>query len=243
MSQWQVQSQSIGMSLAGGRSPVYAYAFQSLAKFHPETSIDMLGDVYLFWKTDETKDLVPKFEDKGVRNEVLRAWKMIQARSLAMKEAESIAAEARKTRKTLKETLADRPGMPIIMPPPFSWMTFGNVPMGSAPNAARNSDVVGVAYAGDDFMRTVFRLEPSQIGTAFNEPKTVAYVIQLDEFTPSHKVLWKEFEVDDFSKYEPAAREDQRQAYQAWLDEIKTSAGLKWERKADQTQESGSREE
>jgi hypothetical protein len=243
ISRWQAQSTPIGASLAGGRMPVYNFAFQNLSEFRPEISIDMQGNFYYFWKTDEIKDRVPKFEDKGVREEVKRAWKMTQARSLAMKEAESLAAEARKTRKTLKEALADRPNMQIIMPPPFSWLTFGNVPLGSAPNAARYSDVTGVEYAGDAFMRTVFHLEPSQIGVAFNEPQTRAYVIQLNEYTPSHHVLWKEFEVDDFSKYAPATREDQHRIYQAWLGEIKASAGMTWERKVDPMQESGPREE
>jgi hypothetical protein len=236
MAQWQIRSQPIGASFINRRFPVSAYVFQRLSVFHPEFSEDILGNGYLFWKTDETKDRVPEFSDQGVRSDVLRAWKMIKARSLAMKEATSIAEEVRKTRKTLKEALADRTGMHVIMPPPFSWMTFGNVPAGSAPGAARYSEVVGVPYAGDEFMRTVFHLEPSQVGTAFNTPKNAVYVIQLNEFTPSHEVLWKEFEVDDFSKYAPIAMGDQYRAIQAWLDEIKSSAGLKWQRPADQNQ-------
>ena len=102
---------------------------------------------------------------------------------------------------------------------------------------------MGVDYAGEEFMRTVFHLEPGQIGVALNAPQNVAYVIQLSGLSPSHEVLWKEFEVDDFSKYAPAAAEDQRQIVRAWLDEIKSSAGVEWKRKAGQPGESGPREE
>jgi hypothetical protein len=189
-------------------------------------SVGLKGDLYLFWKTDETKERIPKFDDKGVREQVLRAWKMIPARKLALQEAESLAAEARKNKKFLKQAFADRPDLHVILPPPFSWITFGNVPLGSAPNAARVSAVEGVDMAGDDFMRAVFRLEPGQTGAGMNAPQTVAYVIRLTELNPSQEVLWKQFEVDDFSKYAPAAEGDRLQTARAWLDEIKSSAGF-----------------
>ena len=243
ISQWEAQATQIGASFVGMRDPVARYAFLTLARFHPAESMDLLGDAYLFWKTEETKDRVPEFNDKGVRERVLRAWKMIRARSLALKDADALAAEARKAQKPLKQALADRPDLRVIMPPAFSWITFGNVPLGSAPSAARISNVAGVDVAGEDFMRTVFHLEPGQIGVAMNAPKTVAYVIRLNELSPSHDVLWKEFEVDDFSKYAPAAITDQRQIVQAWLDEIKASAGLQWKHKPEQSPDSGPQEE
>ena len=96
--------------------------------------------------------------------------------------------------------------------------------------------------AGEDFMRAVFGLERGQIGVAFNAPKSVAYVIRMTELSPSREVLWKQFEVDDFSKYAPVAQADRQRIEHAWLEEIKTSSGMKWERKPQMT-ESGSREE
>jgi hypothetical protein len=238
ISQWEARGSEIGASLVGGREPVWFYAYQSGAKFKPEMSADLKGDVFLFWKTDETKDRVPKFDDKGVRERVLHEWKMIRARKLALAAAQTLASEASKADKSLKKAFADRPDMRVILPPPFSWMTFGNVPLGSAPNAVRRSVVTGVEEAGDEFMRTVFHLTPGQIGVAMNAPQTVAYVVQLTEFTPSYNVLWKQFEVDDFNKYTPVAAGDQQQVVRAWLDEIKKSSGVQWMRKSDQTTES-----
>lgn len=243
MAQWEAQSRPIGASLVGGRDPVWHYAFGSLARFRPETATDLEGDFYLFWKTEETKDRIPEFDGPGVRERVLKAWKAMHARPLAVKAAESLAAEARKGKQTLKQAFADRPDLKVLTPPAFSWITFGNVPLGSAPGAARISTVPGLEYAGGEFMRTVFRLEPGRIGVAMNAPKTIAYVVRPREFSPSHEVLWKEFEVDDFAKYAPAASDDQQQILRAWIDEIQASAGVEWKRKPDRMMESGPREE
>jgi hypothetical protein len=243
MSQWEARASDIGGSLVGGRDPVAHCAF-AMAEFRAETSTSMSGDLYLFWKVQETKDRVPKFDDPGVREHVLQTFKMIDARRLAIKAAEALAAEARQAKKPLKEAFAGRGELRVLTPPAFSWVTFGNVPLGSAPEAARISDVKGVEFPGDEFMRTVFRLEPGGTGVAINAPQSVVYVIWLKEFTPSFRVLWKEFEVDDFSKYAPAAMDDRQRTYRAWLDEIKAATGAEWKRKPDRmTEYSGPRDE
>ena len=178
-----------------------------------------------------------------MRQRVLRAWKMTKARPLAVKEANAMVDEMREDKKTLKEVVADRPDRKAIMPPPFSWITFGNVPLGSAPQAARISNVPGVEFAGTEFMRTVFHLEPGELGVTMNAPQNIAYVIQLNEFSPSREVLWTEFEVDDFSKYVPAAADEQRQIVSAWLKELQSEAGVEWQRDPDQIRESAPEEE
>ena len=100
--------------------------------------------------------------------------------------------------------------------------------------------------AGEEFMRTVFGLEkPGQVAVAFNAPKTVAYVVQLTEFSPAYEVRKSQFEVDDFRKYAAVAAEDQRRMQRAWLKGIETSAGFEWtpghdpEQTADSGQPSG----
>ena len=47
---------AIGRSLVGGRDPVWHYAFLTLARFRAEISTSLKGDLFLFWKTEETKD-------------------------------------------------------------------------------------------------------------------------------------------------------------------------------------------
>ena len=187
-----------------------------------------LNYAYLSWKTEETKERTPKFTDEGVRQQVLRAWKMIEAREPALKAAQSLAAEASKANEPLKKLFADRPDLTAVTPRPFSWMTFGNVAYGSSPSA-RLGTVSEVDSAGEDFMKTVFSLQAGETGVAMNAPQTVAYVIRVTAFSPPQDALWKQFETEDFTKYASVADDDRRKIVRAWLQEIKTSAGFHWE--------------
>ncbi len=143
----------------------------------------------------------PSWDDKNVRQEVLHAWKLKQARDLARKHAESMAEEAAKTGATLKGAFPDLPQDQIISPPPFSMLTEGSVPRGSSPAPPRLSEVEGVPMVGQDFMRAVFNLEINQTGVAMNLPQTVVYVVQLIKYSPPQDVLWQIFLAEDFSKY------------------------------------------
>ena len=190
--------------------------------------------MYLFWKINETPESEPSLDNKDVRQEVVHAWKMIRARELARKEAERMAESARKSGGTLREAFADLANTKVIDPPPFTMLTEGFVPQASSPNSIRLSNVEGVSMAGLDFMRAVFNLEKGQIGIAMNAPQTVTYVIQLVNYTPPQDALWKIFLAEDYSKYSSAATLDLNASRRAWLDSLKTYAGLKWEAKPEQ---------
>ncbi len=224
---WEAAESEIGSALVGRGARAWRYAFRSMSKFRPEKAMDFGGNLYLFWKTEDAKEEVPKFEDEGVREEVLRAWKMDQAWKLAKKKAESLAAEAREADKPFAQVFAGRPKLPVLTPPPFTWMTLDEMPLSYA-RSSQISDVEGVDFAGGEFMRTVFRLEPGEVGAEMNAPQTMAYVIRLIEFSPPYNTIWEWFKVDDFRKYSAVAQGDQNQMYRAWLDEIKTAAGFKW---------------
>lgn len=227
LAQWQLRETEIGSAFAGRQMAVWQAAYTTLPLFSPELSGDLKGNIFLFWKTEDVKERTPSFDDEGVRKQVLRTWKLIKAREPALAEAKSLAAEAGK-KDSLKQALADRSDLTVVTPPPFSWITFGNVPLGSAPNAARISNVEGLDMPGEAFMKTVFGLDPGQAGEAMNAPETVAYVVRVTTFSPPFDELWRRFEVDDFNTYAPAAAEDRQKASRALLQEIKTSAGLQW---------------
>ena len=83
---WEPSSDRVG-------PPVARYAFE-LATFSPKQSVarpDQLSlfwqDRYLFWKTADKREEVPKFDAVGVRDEVLKAWKLGEARKFALKKA------------------------------------------------------------------------------------------------------------------------------------------------------------
>lgn len=198
-------------------------------------SEDVLGNHYLFWKVQDAKEEVPKFEDSGVREQVLAAWKMVQARKLALGEAEHLRDLALKSRKPLKEAFVDRPDIldKLVLTTPFSWLTRGLVPVETSLAPPRISSVTGVQMPGPDFMRTVFDLQKDQVGVAMNVPQTIAYVLRVIEFNKSDVVLWTEFTADPYMTYAAAAFDDQRQLFEAWREGLKIEAGLQWKRKAD----------
>ncbi len=82
--------------------PFAEYAYDTLVTLKPTDSYGS-KERYLFWIIDQTPDRIPKFDDKGVREEVTEAWKMVQARKDALAAAKKLAAEARKARQIAEE--------------------------------------------------------------------------------------------------------------------------------------------
>jgi len=172
-------------------------------------------------------------ETDQLRQEVVRAWKMIQARSMARDRAAQLAALARKTGKSLQEALAKEPGVTVLEAGPFTWLTHGGISPRLFVQAPppRISSIPQVELPGEEFMQTVFRMEPGQVEVAFNQPQTVAYVIRVKTFEPSDEVLWKMFLAEPYSDYSTAAMLDQQKIRRAWLEQLKRQIGFRWERK------------
>jgi hypothetical protein len=228
---WEAAETDIGRSVVERtNSFVYAFAYRSLPEFRPTQSFDpSAGAAYLFWKSEDKKEYVPRFDDKGMHEEVLLSWKMIKARDLAKKAAETLAEEANKTGKSLKKAFVNRMDLRVVLPPKFSWMTVTNVALTSRQRPqARISPVAGVEMAQDEFMSTVFGLQPGQAGVAFNSPKTVIYVVRPSEFTPLYEVRWKLFLAESFASYAAAGEQDQIAVFRAWNEDIRKSAGFEW---------------
>jgi hypothetical protein len=248
---WQAQDANIsdvGTSMIGGGSvPVWAYVYQS-PKYRSMVSLSG-NAAYLCWKSEDVREFTPKFDDKGVHDEVLHSWKMVQARSLARKAAKSLADEANRVGKPLKEVLKSRPDLRVVLPPQFSWMTISQVaPTSTQRPQVRLSPVAGVPMAGENFMTTVFQLEPGQADVAFNNPETTAYVVRPSEFTHSYEVRWRLFLVDSFATYAAAGAPDEREVFRAWDKEIKEAAGFDWgpghrTEQADETSRGGQRQQ
>jgi hypothetical protein len=236
LSQWEARDSDVGgwlpaeivgenLNLLRSGS-VLQSSYQSPVTFRPGVAVDGAA-CYLYWKYKDGKEYIPEFDK--VRDQVLKTWKLAPARTLAKKAAETLAAEANKTGKPLHLLFADRPDLlkRLIEPLKFSWMRLREVAFTSAERAELNS-VQGIPMAGEEFMQTVFCLEPGKTGVAFNVPETVVYVVQPSRFTPSYDVRWKLFETGDFAKYGEIAAEDRTDMARAWMKELKTSAGLQW---------------
>jgi len=230
LSALQAVQLDIGKSVIDGATPFISHAYETLPEYRPAISQDTEGNQYLFWKTKDVEARIPEFTDEGVRQKVARVWKMIHARSFAMREAERLAREARQANKPLEEVFRGRAGVAVIKTAPFSWMTYGAVPALLSRTPPKLSEVDGVDTPGPEFMRTVFKLTVGQVGVAMNQPQTAAYVIRLVNTEPATTVLWELFVADDYSKYVAVAFDDQRKVIQAWQDGLKARAGFRWER-------------
>lgn len=238
LSPFELADLSIGKSYVR-QTPFYQYAFdKNFATFNPISSVDVEGNRYLAWKTEETEERVPQFDETGMREQVVRAWKLVQAKSLATKEAENLAKEAHQANKSLKDFFAGREGITVSEPEPFSWMTFGSLPpMAWGNRPPQLSEVKGAEYAGQRFMQAVFRLSVGDVGVALDEPETTVYLVRPEEFSPLEAVLQKEFEAASLRSYASAGMSDIQQFQRDWWKGIYDGAGVKWERDPVQARE------
>ena len=192
----------------------------------PVTSRDVEGNRYLSWKTEDQPEFTPSFQ--SARDDVLRAWRIVEARPLARKAAEEIATEA-KAGKTLEQIAAARGGLEVEKAGPFTWLTRGTAPFGSAPELSQPE---GLAMPGDEVMRAVFDLEPGQTAVAFNEPKTVCYAIRLVSLEPDDAQLKDLFlaSSQDPRRLATVADDDTRSVYDGWMKSILERFAVSWKR-------------
>jgi hypothetical protein len=195
----------------------------------PVTTRDVAGNRYLSWKTDDQPAVAPEFA--AARADVERAWRIVEARPLARKVAEEIAAQVQ-AGATLADAVAKRTGDPkleIVKAGPFAWLSRGGASFGSA---ASLSQPDGLSMPGEEFMAAVFGLEPGGTAVAFNEPRTVCYCIRLDALTPPEDDLRKRFFAGGVNQPQLMAvtREAQEQAYLRWIADLERRRGLEWKR-------------
>ncbi len=221
--------EGIGESFLG-RDPFVAYAFGSWQLFQAVMSIDNANNQYLAWKIDQRPARVPKLDE--IRDDVVRAWKMIEARKPAFEHAKSLKESAEKDKMTLAQ-LAERDKLAELNPPEFSWLTYGSTPAYNNRTPPRLSQVEGVEDAGNGFMQAIFSLQDAGIGVAFNNPQTICYAAQVKQFEPGLEVLRRTFLADNYSTYRQVDAPQQQQAYEIWTNSVKREAGLKWARQPD----------
>lgn len=195
------------------------------ARWRPVATRDFAGNRYLSWKTEDRPEFTPPFAD--VREEVEGVWRLMEARPLAKKRAEAIAAAA--AGKDLTAAIAGQEGAEVTKVGPFTWLTRGTAPFGSAPVI---SQPAGVQMAGNEFMEAVFGLEPGGTATAFNEPKTICYCIRLVAYEPDEAVLQERFAdvSTDPRRLATLADDETREVRDRWMAGIEKRYGVEWKR-------------
>jgi len=225
----------IGKSRVETRTPFVQRAFGSLALYRAMTALDPDGNEYVFWKVEDYPERVPNWEDDGVRDRVVRAWKLIQARAVALGEAERLAARARETQKPLKEAVGKGLDAEVLTPPPFSWLTGGDLFSRSLYERPRLGEILAasgmpIPAIENPFMEKLFAIPPGGADWIWNRPETVIYAVRVVEHLPLETTLWEEFLVSPWGRYSLAAIFDEEAALAAWKQDLFAEAGLQWQR-------------
>jgi hypothetical protein len=239
----EIENTELGRSYRGPTSQNYSttpflrIGFQEASKnsrglplYQVDQSQDNERNEYLWWKIGEKPAEVPKLED--IKDEVVRAWKMIQARKPAKAKAEADAELVRKEKKSLKELLGDSQQGEVSTAGPFSWYSRLPAQLYEPLPRVTLTKVSGVEQGGDDFLKAVFALKEGQTGVAANQPETMYYVVQIESEEPGLDKLRDEF-LADMSNPMAAqvyavvgATENAAQGL-AWLSELKDEFGFK----------------
>ena len=198
---------------------------QGAPTLRPVTSRDVEGNRSISWKTEDQPEFTPTFQ--AARADVERAWRIVEARSLARKKAEEIARKV-----DAGETLAAAAGTAepkVEKVGPFTWLTQGTVPMGTPPSLSQPE---GISMPGEEFMQAVFGLEPGKTAVAFNEPRTVCYVIRLETLEPPLEKLREKFMAarDDQRRLAMVAQRETSRATAAWVEALENRHALTWRR-------------
>ena len=195
----------------------------------PIRSRDVEGNRYLSWRTEDQPEFTPSFET--ARPGVERAWRIVEGRSLAKKRAEEIAKQADAKQQSLEATLAQAAGgadMKALQVEPFSWLTQG-MAGGGQPVLSQPE---GLSMPGDEFMRAVFSLEPGRTAVAFNEPRTVCYVIRLVAQEPPTAELQEKFLAgrNDRQRIGMVAQREASNTFRELIEGMQKRYRLDWKR-------------
>ncbi|NBP79500.1 hypothetical protein EBU58_02025, partial [bacterium] len=90
----------------------------------PQTSRDMLGNRFLSWKTQDQPEFVPTFA--AARENVEKAWRIIEARGLAQEQAEELANQAKTRDVSLEQLSTDRGDVSMTQVGPFAWFDLAS---------------------------------------------------------------------------------------------------------------------
>ncbi|MFG0254768.1 MAG: hypothetical protein ACF787_06680 [Rhodopirellula sp. JB053] len=156
-------------------------------EFSPLRSVDLeQGVSYISWKTEDVPSSVPELDD--VRDEVVLYIRTREARELAKKAAEELAATAGEGDKSLSEIIPEGKEENLIENVgPFSWLEQ----LGFMQTVI--AEVPQLDAVGDEFMQAVFTTELGEYGVASNDPQSVYYVVTPTEFQPEVEELQEQF--------------------------------------------------
>ncbi len=191
--------------------------------FEPEELTDVIGLRFLVRKIQDIAPHVPDLAD--VRSDVIVACKTVQARILAEKSADQLAAELKKKGGTIKEATIEGYRVVTIPPTPRRQFVF-NASQLDTP-VPDESVMPDVPHVGAEFRNAYFGLEPGAVAVAPNQPRSVFYVMALDRRDPATFAALYADNGDEY-RYKMSARDQAAQRLDdEWMAWLRQQAGLK----------------
>jgi hypothetical protein len=222
-----------GEGFSQAKVPLVKYAFSGqMEMFEAVLAEGDDGNKYIAWKVGEKEERVPEFAE--VKDEVIRAWKMIEARPLAEAEAKRIAEKAKKQALPLDKALGDEE-LSVLFSQPFSWATRGHLTQFQFNVPSRLSEINGIVGADYEFMKKIFRMKEGEIEVIENFPKTTYYVVRLAQKVVPPATLRENYLKEERSPFflrpwdMEARNVVQQEVYSALMDEVKLDAHVVWD--------------
>ena len=215
----------VGAGPGGARSqsPAAEFFGPKAENFTPTDLADGLGRSYLAWKVEDVPPRTPPLED--VRTDVVAAWKFAQARPLARKAADALAAEARdKHEGDLKAVAGDR--KVITSEAPTAKLVASPLP-GQFGGTPRPGELPEFPKAGAALREAIFSLGDKAVAVAPDQPEATYYVLAVHQRLPANfKDLYAPF--SERSTLEMRAILDARARRSAsWMTWLRERAGMK----------------
>ncbi len=173
-------------------TPVSDAIFFQTTPEHPLTTIpaqSLLNDSrYVAVKAADVLPRPADLSEEGVRDKVIEAWKLREARQLAEDRAKQLVEAAKKSgfeTATKDATVTGKAkGKPLETTTvgPFSWLRRSSAPRTDfAPPQILPAELPQLPAAGEEFMRTVFNeLKVGGIGMAPAQDESAYYVVKVD---------------------------------------------------------------
>ncbi len=160
---------------------------------------------YVYWKIEHAEPYVPSdMSDERVRNQVVEAWRELEAREKAQKRAAEIARLVRESDQEMMDVLSDvtvtgnpdDPVLTVTRTGQFSWLRLSMAP---SPNPFQRFQMVpqlsqpfGLEQVGEDFMKIVFdELQIGDVGVAPSLMRTHYYIVKIDSRIPETEEEWE----------------------------------------------------
>lgn len=216
--------------------------------FSPEVAEDPgTKNRFAYWVIERDEAHVPKFDEEGIRDQVIKAWKLAQAAPEAEKRAKALAkaAEGKKLTEVLAgETVTgDKDGQALTVLAPEEKISHFTLSGMSAPNVnafqggnerIELSQIAGLEKLGDDFFTGIDKLKPGQTAALPNFDRSafiVVHVVEREEISAEEDAPQR----TDFMKTWPGSPPANQLASfdfdplrREWMQSIERKYNVKW---------------